>query len=117
MRSCLVCADRFEAYCRALTGSVLWGGQLEVRALASALGVPIDIYRAYEEPLRMDPEGPAPAATEPLRISCARARNAVALGYGVGAIATCFKQNAFANQVALGAQVPSEILHARRALQ
>lgn len=66
----MVRTDRVEAYCRALTGTAMWGGQLEVRALASALGVAIDIYTADAEPLRMSPDVATGAGTEPLRISC-----------------------------------------------
>ena len=68
------CAGRVEA----LEATAMWGGQLEVRALSCALGVPIDVYTADAPCLRMGCESAcdeghaaaaAWAAARPIRIS------------------------------------------------
>ena len=68
-----------EAYCARVASPVLaeWGGQLEVRALAGALGRPIHVYSADAPLLRMEPlgtpgtfvEGLAENSPSPLRLT------------------------------------------------
>lgn len=56
-------SDPFEAYCRSVESvtTAVWGGQLELRALAAALGRSITVYSAGLPTVRMGEEGPAPA--------------------------------------------------------
>eukprot|EP00123_Amoebidium_parasiticum_P020302 comp47032_c0_seq1/m.47590 comp47032_c0_seq1/g.47590 ORF comp47032_c0_seq1/g.47590 comp47032_c0_seq1/m.47590 type:complete len:328 (-) comp47032_c0_seq1:613-1596(-) len=59
--------DEFKTYCHKLETTNDWGGQLELRALAEALGEHIVVLQSNASPLPFGP--PTPAGNEPLRLS------------------------------------------------
>lgn len=59
----------YEAYCALVEGSAEWGGEVELRALASALRVPIEVWSAgAAQPMVVGGEHGGAAAV-PLRVS------------------------------------------------
>jgi OTU domain-containing protein 6 len=56
-------SDSFESYCRSVetVATAVWGGQLELRALAASLGRSITVYSAGLPTVCMGAEGTAPA--------------------------------------------------------
>ncbi|ETV64741.1 hypothetical protein, variant 2 [Aphanomyces astaci] len=48
--------DQFESYCARVEATADWGGQVELRALAQALAVPIEVYSASSSVLVMGDE-------------------------------------------------------------
>eukprot|EP00177_Eucheuma_denticulatum_P005477 GFKZ01009953.1.p1 GENE.GFKZ01009953.1~~GFKZ01009953.1.p1 ORF type:complete len:308 (-),score=60.05 GFKZ01009953.1:991-1914(-) len=58
--------DLFRKYCEELRNEVVWGGQVELRAMAELLGTEIEVYAADMPIVRM---GPTSASTPALRVS------------------------------------------------
>ena len=51
-----ICIELYGAYCDRVANSSDWGGQLELRALAMALQVPIHVFSAEGDIIRMGEE-------------------------------------------------------------
>jgi OTU domain-containing protein 6 len=70
-----ICSDtdstHFDEYCHKVESEALaeWGGQIEIRALAEALGVEICVHSADSAPLHMSPDGSSHWGERPVLLS------------------------------------------------
>lgn len=77
-------APTFEAYCKEMASTAAWGGQMEIRALATVLGRPIRVHTVGAPPLVMS-DGSAAAQSTPT-IELAFHQHAFGLGEHYNAV-------------------------------